>query len=676
MDKLQGRLLTLSGGPAKEFYNLLTTCGNPDNSYGSARDRLDDNTFYDPDLNQKVQGSGQGDDSTFWEDLFGIFLWLIAAVALAAGAWGLGALAAMGLSSLIGAAIAAGVIAILLLLGIPQQLIGLAFGGLEETENHLFMQNVSKYLKNKMLIEELYALHDDDGREEYEDYNQELREWLLKRLQRVVREDFAEYNSKPYSGFSITAITNLHDFACEAGYLTVDRTLGFPRYCAPEDKRLVDAAASVLDLTAAKAALSTNQGRRFIPFRRLADTSAVYTLGALGLDGSRALLRHILELGGGSDHMLAANQLWTGMTFHGPGGHAATESLGSMVWHATSVYQPHAMILDLAIDKSTPYEQTYRHAGWERYSSGRAWLLTAGGTGTGPAQGFRWPLGVQTGGIAGLFIKDADYGAGVPTTLIVASARRYAAAPTAPDVDSLPAVRTRGDRLDTLADFIRFEGAVRDEDPFEEDGYLHEPKFYESNFCVHSSFACGINLKMPTAFPATCMTSSDDGTGPAARRFLVIDSSTCWLWDNGDASDDFYVIVYKQPCSADGCAGSSEWGFIEIVEKRDFPDRAALIQRVLSDNKENFDDMGGSGGDDEVTYKSVANGLVKFRPDCSCITEIDSHDADESDPDWSRASGVVRFVDDEHFTITHPRTQQKIDIDFTDWVNPSRVLPP
>src|SRR5262249_9769531 len=58
MNKLQSRLLTLSGEPAKEFHPIWA-CGNPDNQYGSERDRLDDNDYYDPDLGKKVEGDGE-----------------------------------------------------------------------------------------------------------------------------------------------------------------------------------------------------------------------------------------------------------------------------------------------------------------------------------------------------------------------------------------------------------------------------------------------------------------------------------------------------------------------------------------------------------------------------------------------------------------------------------------
>ncbi len=75
---------------------------------------------------------------------------------------------------------------------------------------------------------------------------------------------------------------------------------------------------------------------------------------------------------------------------------------------------------------------------------------------------------------------------------------------------------------------------------------------------------------------------------------------------------------------------------------------------------------------------SAANGVLRFEPAGSYLTAIDGSEVDGDDePDWPRAEGIVERDDEkaERFTITHPRTGQRIVIDFSDEEKPSRVLP-
>ena len=78
-----------------------------------------------------------------------------------------------------------------------------------------------------------------------------MRDWLIRRLQDIAANDFQEYNSRPYSRYSLNAVLNLCDFAKGAG-----------------DDDLALAARIVLDLSAAKFAATSNRGRRIVPFRR------------------------------------------------------------------------------------------------------------------------------------------------------------------------------------------------------------------------------------------------------------------------------------------------------------------------------------------------------------------------------------------------------------------------
>ena len=73
-----------------------------------------------------------------------------------------------------------------------------------ETENHLLMIETSRYLTNQAMLGELGPNYPnaDVIREQQE----EVKNWLLARLQSIAKNDFQEYNSRAYQRYSINAI--------------------------------------------------------------------------------------------------------------------------------------------------------------------------------------------------------------------------------------------------------------------------------------------------------------------------------------------------------------------------------------------------------------------------------------------------------------------------------------
>ena len=100
-----------------------------------------------------------------------------------------------------------------------------------ETENHRLMIEGSKFLTNAAIIRELERI-DHDNVDEIRDKQKEVRDWLLMTMRDIVISDFQEYNSRPYTRYSLNAILNLYDFA--------------------NDDQIRTAARSVLDFSAAK----------------------------------------------------------------------------------------------------------------------------------------------------------------------------------------------------------------------------------------------------------------------------------------------------------------------------------------------------------------------------------------------------------------------------------------
>src|SRR5262249_44432343 len=74
-----------------------------------------------------------------------------------------------------------------------------------ETENHLNMIETARYLTNQLL----YA---ETGDSTYDNEANGMNYFMLNRLQSFLKNDFQEYNSKPYQSFTDDAIQNLYDF--------------------------------------------------------------------------------------------------------------------------------------------------------------------------------------------------------------------------------------------------------------------------------------------------------------------------------------------------------------------------------------------------------------------------------------------------------------------------------
>ncbi len=101
-----------------------------------------------------------------------------------------------------------------------------------ETENHILMQETGRYLSNWLRGVSSSA----------------NRDYLLRFLQQLVRRDFYEFNSIPYTRYHLKPLHVLHDYAPDAPVRTV--------------------ALGVIDWVFAKEALSANMDRDHRPYRR------------------------------------------------------------------------------------------------------------------------------------------------------------------------------------------------------------------------------------------------------------------------------------------------------------------------------------------------------------------------------------------------------------------------
>lgn len=597
LEVLNRRFLTLRSSPeqgatARESYNLLFSCGNLPNQFGSAVDTVT-GTGADPGVGQYSEdGRDAVEDTSFWEDLLRFLVVLL----LIAVSLGLAYLAGLLIASALGASVAAA--AVIVIVTVIIVAVALTLGSIEETENHLLMQNSSRYLKNKLMMAEL----SQQGRlKEFDtiaELNEELRIWLLKRMKRIAKEDFVEYNSKPYARLSHFSMLNLIDFACDIkwDYRLSAQMQGADAACDGKDQAIVTSAAAVLDLSAAKAAVGSLDGRRLIPYRRLAVENQRYYAG-----------RSLLDLVGGADTMLAALQVWTGQMQFAPKQRARPETFDQLVFYSTSNYRPDAIILEIAVNKAVSRQQQYRHFTREAYASGNGWLITAGGTDERAANGFKLPLGITLYA----FSPNNDRGVGVPTTLMTRSHIVIEDGQLTP--------RSR------VTDFLRFDG--KDVDLGDDKG----SKFvsFSDNNCIAGSFACGLRPRYPSDFdPGSC-------TKRIADRFVAIDSSRCFAM--GGADNNPAAAIFVALYDHDG-----EWGFFEVAQQDAFGlSIDTFIAAVKGRNVDHMSGWGSQDAGDEITYVTTHGQKLEFTP------EDEVFGADR------RACGVVNHESGARFTISN-----------------------
>lgn len=593
LDRLNDRFLTLRSSPgdatARESFNLAFSCGPIENRFGSAMDTMEDSGS-DPGIGRYSEnGKDAVGRSSLWDDLghfLVIALVLLVAVALAVGAGGLLSTGVLGVFGPAGVFLAAAVAVISILTPF--------LASVPETENHVLMQNSARYLKNKLMMAELSTQGRRKKFDKLADLNEEVRTRLLDDMQRIAEHDFREYNAKPYARYSHSAMLNLIDFACDISWdypVSEQRMQGGDVPCDPRDRAVVDAAAAVLDLSAAKAAVGSLDGRRMIPFRRKSQYNKVF------YDSSRpAAARSITELVEGADTMVGALQIWTGQMRFAAGGNAAPTTFEQLVFYSSSRYRPDPIILQIAVDKTTPLWQQYRHDTREAYSSGPGWLITAGGTDEMTADGLDLP---------GLTIHTSDYdqrGVGVPTTLMIDAA---------PDLkDPL--------RFSRVPDFLRFDGKTETWD----DRHWS----YSNNNCVAGNFACGLNPRTPTGFDkASCGKEISD-------RFFAIDSTVCpAIGLPAVPNQGVYIALYDH---------DQQWGFFEVAAQRDFATIDDFIAAVKAKNHDYLDSWAGKNAGDDVTYVTLAGNPLLFTP------EDEDFGADR------RACGIVNHENGSRFSIS------------------------
>jgi hypothetical protein len=116
-----------------------------------------------------------------------------------------------------------------------------------ETENHILTIHTARYLTNQLLYQRDHDPSHDNRRNGSEDAPS-CTELMLRLLRNILRDDFSEYNAKNYQNETRSALLNLCSYAYD------------------HEVRL--GARMVLDYISAHIAVSSNDLRRMVPFRR------------------------------------------------------------------------------------------------------------------------------------------------------------------------------------------------------------------------------------------------------------------------------------------------------------------------------------------------------------------------------------------------------------------------
>jgi len=226
-----------------------------------------------------------------------------------------------------------------------------------ETENHRLMIESSRYLTNQLLFKRTNDPRFDNSR------NATLwpligtiapmDQYILQFLQDFLKNDFLEYNSRPYERYSWAAIQNLYDYA--------------------ENPKVKTAARMVLDYLSAKVAVSASDGRRNPPYRR------------------RASHNHLDLFHQESDPLKNLFFIYTAPTsvmkdFYPPDT-VKFPATSEMVLAAATTYQPPDLVLNLMVnpDARLFYQRFAYRGAAEVYSGGRDFLISGGGIPTGYA---------------------------------------------------------------------------------------------------------------------------------------------------------------------------------------------------------------------------------------------------------------------------------------------------
>ena len=126
--------------------------------------------------------------------------------------------------------------------GKPHKKTPRVMGIMKDTENHILMTNISQYLKNQWMWQH------NEKHAKYDNIANGLEQFLLNNLEELHTTGQYEFNSKPYEGYTISALLILHSYA--------------------HSEKMKQKAEEVLDGWAWEYIQTSSEFRKSAPFRR------------------------------------------------------------------------------------------------------------------------------------------------------------------------------------------------------------------------------------------------------------------------------------------------------------------------------------------------------------------------------------------------------------------------
>jgi hypothetical protein len=424
-----------------------------------------------------------------------------------------------------------------------------------ETENHSLMILSEQYLVAQLI--------NDRGREHIA--TQPSHDLLMKYMRGILLTDFFEYNARPYERFPWYAMHNLAQFA--------------------NDSDIREAAMMVLDWSTAKFAVSSSLMRRSSPWRR--------RWAGGNFDGE-------LYTGSNADELRCAFFLYTGqlqtlwfpnLTVVGPnkgGPYYGIPSFCMPYREAIGTYQPPEVVLDMAINKSAPYLQTFSGGpnyyadqfpgatsqkgsrlpvlgAAEVYYNGGPFLIAAGGlpranglpgeTSDGSINGLANladSIGIDVDGGPPWYSKsENDLGVSIQTVLIPFDTQKDTE-------DARPIVDRR--------QLVRIQGIGRE----------------DANLCVAPGFACGKNPTIPFD-PCTSDADTNCTRKSGPWEFTMLKSSPTPTYVAMRKVDAQYKFSGAgSPITQTGAG--FQIGFFEAAPASNFPSYQDFMVTVMRNN--------------------------------------------------------------------------------------------
>lgn len=213
-----------------------------------------------------------------------------------------------------------------------------------DSENHILMSEIARYLKNQLVFEDSKrAGQDNPG---FDNARNGFDDWMLQHLSQFLRNDFNEVNSRPYQGYTLVALANLYSHA--------------------RSPRVKTMAQMVIDYLAAKTAAQSSGLRRNPPFRRQKARRDLSNL----VDYDNTV--YFFSVDSGAYRYLSLT----------PGNEQKMSFSGDdyiMFMSAVDRYEIPKLIVDLMVERKSPDFTRMRHRDVEVYASSSNFLISAGG---------------------------------------------------------------------------------------------------------------------------------------------------------------------------------------------------------------------------------------------------------------------------------------------------------